>query len=234
MSLMRIHLIRHADPDYSIDSLTPKGHAEARALAAWLKKEDRITRIFTSPLGRARATAAYTAEALKLPVKVEDWTREINEFWQAEQQRVAWDIAGSELRPVYADKKEDWHNYEGVSDLPIHSHCVMIAQESDRWLASLGYERDGEIYRVNERNEETIALFAHGGFGLTWLAHLTGVPIPLFWSGFFLHPSSITTVLFDERAPGISTPRLIGVGSLPHLAIDGQEPAPAGIKANYY
>jgi broad specificity phosphatase PhoE len=231
---MRIHLIRHADPDYSIDSLTPKGHAEARALAAWLQQEGRITRIFSSPLGRAKATARYTAEALELPVTIEDWTREISEFWQPEHERVAWDIAGSELLPLYAEKQAHWHTYDGVAELPIESHCAMIAQESDRWLASLGYERDGEIYRIRERNEETIALFAHGGFGLTWLAHLTRVPTPLFWSGFFLHPSSITTILFDERVPGIATPRLIWVGNLPHLAVDGQEPAPAGIKANYY
>ena len=60
---MKIYLIRHGDPDYENDTITPQGHKEARALVAYLKNEG-IGRIFSSPRGRAQDTAAYTAREL--------------------------------------------------------------------------------------------------------------------------------------------------------------------------
>ena len=48
---MRLILIRHGDPDYSIDSLTEKGWREA-ALLAERAKSWQIDDAFVSPLGR--------------------------------------------------------------------------------------------------------------------------------------------------------------------------------------
>ncbi|MBQ1268927.1 MAG: histidine phosphatase family protein, partial [Clostridia bacterium] len=53
---MRLLFIRHADPDYSIDSLTAKGFEEAELLAEKLKSE-KIDYAYVSPLGRAQKTA---------------------------------------------------------------------------------------------------------------------------------------------------------------------------------
>ena len=53
---MRLILIRHGDPDYSIDSLTEKGWREA-ALLAKRAKDWQIDDAFVSPLGRARDEA---------------------------------------------------------------------------------------------------------------------------------------------------------------------------------
>jgi broad specificity phosphatase PhoE len=60
---VRIFIVRHGDPDYEHDTLTEKGHREASLLAEKLKKE-KIDYIYTSPLGRAKDTCAYTARAL--------------------------------------------------------------------------------------------------------------------------------------------------------------------------
>ena len=60
---LRILLIRHAEPDYTIDSLTPKGCMEAELLSRRLINYQ-IRDYFCSPLGRARDTAAYTLEKL--------------------------------------------------------------------------------------------------------------------------------------------------------------------------
>ncbi|HMP76407.1 MAG TPA: histidine phosphatase family protein [Kiritimatiellia bacterium] len=74
---MRIHIVRHADPDYANDSITPAGHLEARALADRLHAEG-INRIFCSPLGRARQTMQYTADRLNLAAEVQDWMQELS------------------------------------------------------------------------------------------------------------------------------------------------------------
>ena len=53
---MKLLIIRHGDPDYSIDSLTEKGWKEAELLKKRLLKLD-ISAFYVSPLGRAQATA---------------------------------------------------------------------------------------------------------------------------------------------------------------------------------
>ena len=60
---MKLLIVRHGDPDYSIDSLTEKGWREAHYLA------DRLTKTpadfyYCSPLGRAQDTAKETMERL--------------------------------------------------------------------------------------------------------------------------------------------------------------------------
>jgi len=53
------------------------------------------------------------------------------------------------------------------------------------------------------------------------------------WSGFFLHTSSVTQILFDERGDGLATPRCLMMSALPHLFASRLDPSTAGIKANY-
>lgn len=60
---MKLLIIRHGDPDYSVDSLTEKGRREAELLKNKLIKLD-IKDFYCSPLGRARATAEPTLKAL--------------------------------------------------------------------------------------------------------------------------------------------------------------------------
>ena len=60
---MRILLIRHAEPDYANNTLTPKGFVEAEYLSEKLKNSN-ITHIYSSPLERAKLTAKPTAEKI--------------------------------------------------------------------------------------------------------------------------------------------------------------------------
>jgi hypothetical protein len=76
-------------------------------------------------------------------------------------------------------------------------------------------------------------VFCHGGFGLTWLAHLLALLLPLVWSGFWLPPSSVTTMLFDERSPEWAVPRCIGLGDVSHLYAAGLQVQARGIMANF-
>ena len=55
---MRIFIIRHGDPDYQTDSLTPRGRREAEALAAYIERLQ-LTHIYCSPLGRAPARRSW-------------------------------------------------------------------------------------------------------------------------------------------------------------------------------
>ena len=56
---MKLLIVRHGDPDYTIDSLTPKGWKEVDYLSEKLAKLD-VKAFYVSPLGRASATASLT------------------------------------------------------------------------------------------------------------------------------------------------------------------------------
>ncbi len=232
---MRLLIIRHADPDYPNKTITKTGHREAQALAAHLAKVG-VDRIYSSPLGRAMHTAQYTSDATGLPIEVEDWTQEMA-HWRIEQPPAgsycAWDLHGETIhRWSPPPTVENWHTYPPLDQPMIREEYESLAESSEAFLARHGYERDGAVYRVRRRNTEKIAIFCHGGFGLTFLSHLLRIPLPLMWAGFFLWPSSVSTVLLDERSDGIAVPRCLGLADVSHLHMAGLTPTPSGIKGN--
>ena len=73
---MRIVFVRHGEPDYEHDCLTETGVRQAEMAAVRLKEEG-ISEIWASPLGRAQQTAKISSEVLGLPINTLDCMREI-------------------------------------------------------------------------------------------------------------------------------------------------------------
>ncbi|HMP76413.1 MAG TPA: histidine phosphatase family protein [Kiritimatiellia bacterium] len=224
---MRIYIVRHADPDYANDSITPAGHLEARALAERLHAEG-INRIFCSPLGRARQTMQYTADRLNRAAEVHDWMQELSDMrielppWG---NLAAWDIPAEVVHAGGAEQA-----YAGLD----FSHKIQaINEDSDALLARLGYVRKDGRYHVVQPNEDRVAMFCHNGLGLTWLAHLLRMPLVSVWTSFWLAPTSVTTILFDQRSPEWAVPRCLAVGDTSHLHKAGLPILPRGIITNY-
>ena len=90
---MRLYYVRHGDPIYSPDSLTPLGHRQAEALSRRMSLHG-LDRIFASTSVRAQQTAQPTAEILKKSVTLLDWAHE-NHAW-------------SELAYEYEPGKRTW------------------------------------------------------------------------------------------------------------------------------
>lgn len=232
---MRLYIIRHADPDYENNTLTPAGHLEAQALARRLATAG-LDYVYTSPLARARLTAQYTADLLKLTPQVEEWTAELSD-WRIEQapwgRLMAWDLPGEIVRAQETFPTHDtWHL---ISPLEVYrAEFETIQRNSDAFICGLGYERQNGRYRCLRPNRDRIAIFCHNGFGITWLAHLLEIPLALVWSGFWLAPSSVTTILFDERSETWAVPRCLGLGDVSHLYEARLPVQRRGIKANFY
>jgi probable phosphoglycerate mutase len=74
-SLLRIIIIRHGDPDYEHDSLTPRGDTEAKLLADIIDRYN-IDHFYVSPLGRAQRTASFSLEKLGKTATTLDWLKE--------------------------------------------------------------------------------------------------------------------------------------------------------------
>jgi broad specificity phosphatase PhoE len=231
---MRLFIVRHADPDYPNNTITPAGHLEARALSERFGRLG-LDRIYASPLGRALHSMQYTADKLGMGHTVEEWTAErgqcrVKGDWG---EYCVWDVPGEHIRARAPYVSHDnWHEHELFGDPLFRETHAGIVRDSDAFLARHGYQREGGRYRIVRPNREKIAVFCHGGFGLWWLAHLLEIPLPLVWSGFHLPASSVTTVLFDERSKDWAVPRCTAVGDTSHLYAAGLPIATAGIKAN--
>lgn len=195
---MRLHIIRHAEPDYPRDALTARGHAQAQALARRLSTMG-VDQVYSSPMNRALETARYTAERLGLGVRIERWTRELEDWWIPDEtlgERPVWQVDATTLRAM-PPGQEIW---------PLDA------------LARLRAAAAEFLGRQENAASRDIAVFCHAGFALTWLAELLDVPLPLVWAGFSLQPASITTVDFEALAEGgAAAPRCLGLGDVGHL-----------------
>ncbi len=227
---MKLLLIRHGDPDYSIDSLTEKGWREAEMLSERIAPMD-IKAYYVSPLGRARDTASLTLKKAGREAEILHWAREYNTRIPDGKggTRVPWDMLPEHWTtiPEYYDK-DKWYDVPIMKDAGMEAGLHWVWDGLDELLARHGYRREGKFYRAEKPNEDTIAIFCHFGVECVMLAHLLGIaPMP-FWHGFIAAPTSVTTVCTEERRDGIASFRVSSFGDVSHLYVHGEEPAFAG------
>lgn len=227
---MKLLLIRHGDPDYTIDSLTEKGHIEARLLAERIAPMD-IKEYYMSPLGRAQKTAEYTLEKAGRTAEVLDWAREFNTLIDDGKggKRIPWDMLPENWTavPEYYDK-EKWTEVQIMKNAGMSSGIAKVHNGLDELLERHGYKREGSIYRPLRPNEDTIALFCHFGVTCVMLSHLLGVSPMVLWHGTMAAPASVTTLVTEERREGIAVFRMTAFGDVSHLYKNNEQPAFAG------
>lgn len=221
---MRLYLIRHADPDYENNTITEQGHLEAKALATRMKAIG-LDRIYTSPLGRAQDTAAYTVQATGIEPVILPWTSELSMDYITDldgKQTAAWNIAGELVRGDGREPShQNWSELQEFDGYPYRSRLNELAAASDAFLAELGYTRDGGVYEITRGNDEAVAVFCHAGFGVSWIAHLLAMPMTLAWCGLFWAPASVTTIVLEARSSSIAVPRALAIGDTSHLYAEG-------------
>ncbi len=230
---MRIILIRHGDPDYERDSLTPKGWREAELLSERVSRWD-VRDFYCSPLGRAKDTASLSLKKMGREATVYEWMKE---FYvpvldpETGKERGPWDFM-----PAYWTNEPGMYDRAAWMDTPvmktgdIKNSYAAVCRGLDELLAGYGYEREGNIYRVRQHNDDTIVLFCHLGVSCVMLSHLLGISPVLLWHGFFPAPTSVTVLNSEERDPAVAYFRCQVLGDTTHLH-DGGEPVS---KSGYY
>lgn len=209
---MELYIIRHGDPDYENDTLTMHGWEQAKELAQRMEAlyPDRI---YSSPLGRAKATAQPTCESLGKQYNIEEWTAESMDYMQYP------DIADSKVLNTgwKANFSDGLYDFMDFSTVERSSFLDDMIKSSDEFLARHGYKRNGLLYRVNRPNDEKIALFCHGGFGGAWISHLLLLPPAMGRMLFALDTTSVTKFLFENTPNGVTFPRCIYLNDTSHL-----------------
>lgn len=228
---MKLLLIRHGDPDYENDSLTEKGHREAELLSERIAPMD-IKAYYTSPLGRAGKTAEYTLNKAGRRAEVLDWAKEFFEVQIDDGcggKRIAWDMLPEDWTgvPEYYDR-EKWLDVKIMKDAGMKAGIARVYDGLDGLLERHGYRREGNVYRAVSPNEDTIALFCHFGVTCVMLSHLLGVSPMVLWHGTIAAPTSVTTLVTEERREGTAVFRMAGFGDISHLYKHGEPAAFAG------
>lgn len=228
---MKILIIRHADPDYSIDSLTEKGFKEAELLAHRMEREN-ADYYYCSILGRAKDTIAPTLKRLSKQAQYFDWLQEFYspiEYPVGVNKTHCWDLLPSDyVKDDEFFELYNWHNAPLYKDTKIKESYKWVCNEFDKLLETHGYQRNGKLYNAVRPNDNTLALFCHFGLECVLLSHLLNVPTPALWQGTMAAPTSVTTIYTEERQDGIASFRVQSFGDVSHLYIANEPPAFAG------
>ncbi len=223
---MKLIIIRHGDPDYSIDSLTEKGWREAELLSHRLIAM-KVKEFYVSPLGRAKDTASITLNKMNRKAEELPWLREFHAPITDEntgEQRITWDwLPGDWTNVSEFYDKDLWHTVPVMSSGHVIEEAGCVYAGLDKILSDHGYQRDGQIYRVVRPNEDTIVLFCHFGVECVMLGHLLGISPMILWHSFFAAPASVTTLVTEERRKGIAYFRMSAFGDISHLNAAGEE-----------
>ena len=242
VDFMRLLFIRHREPDYRKDSLTEKGIKEAELLKEYLKRTD-LGEVYVSPLGRAALTAEI-ARGENNELRTAWWLEEIgsivNRYRLSELQHayrnsmiekpgthfIPWD-----LMPSYLYSNPDYLHPQNWKKSAVSITCNLEelydkrTNELDDLLAQHGYNREGNLYKTEQGNHETLTFFCHLGIATLLISHLINVSPFALWHGFAISTSSVTEVYTEEREKGTVIFRISRMGDISHLSIGDEKPS---------
>jgi len=225
---MLFFYVRHGDPIYDPDSLTPLGKRQAEAVGKRLSLY-RLDRIFASTSNRAILTATPASEISKKPIERLDWTNE-GHAWEEltvntpEGRR--WLFHRTEIKELFhtPEIKElgfEWYRHPAFSEYNYAEGMARIQRESDAFFESLGYKHEGGgKYKVIEKNNKRVALFAHQGFGLAFLSCVLAIPYPQFSVHFDIGLTGVTVIDFAEEN-GYAYPKVLTHSNDAHILHEG-------------
>ena len=226
---MIFYYIRHGDPIYEPDSLTPHGHVQAEALSEKIAKTG-LDKIYASTSTRARQTAAPTCEKLGMEAELLDFANEhytwcdmtipkddgSGNTWLFHNEKIIDLFTSREIR----DMGDKWYDHPEIAKYNYSKGVERVYREADRFFESLGYshERYTGKYKVTAHNDKRVALFAHQGFGLLFLSCLLDIPYPQFCTHFDMCHTGVTIIEFNPDSTGeFCVPKMITLSDSAHL-----------------
>jgi probable phosphoglycerate mutase len=178
-------------------------------------------------MGRAQDTAKATLEKMDRTAIVKPWLRELDPPKHMKPRlRCFWDWL-----PQNWANNPDFYTLDKWWDAPVFREAGMESIVKEIWagldemLADHGYVRQGNLYRAEKANEDTIVLVCHFGLECVLLSHLLGISPMILWHGTCAAPTSVTTLVTEERREGIASFRMSSFGDISHLYVANQPPA---------
>ena len=223
---MLLYIVRHGDPIYETDTLTERGFLQAEAVGKRMF-DAKIDRIFTSPMGRAKDTAAPACRMLGLDYTVEPWAHEIEDdrltpYPDGKMKSISFlqEVTFRENGNINLSY-EDAFECTGINESNMRNARDVIEAGGRDFLERLGYREGNGVYRILRPNDEKIALFCHTNMCRTWLSSLLHIPLHLVWAGFEITHTGVTVLEFRNRENGYTVPKCLCFSDMSHLYAAG-------------
>lgn len=227
---MLLFYVRHGDPIYNPDQLTPLGERQAEAIGKRLASHG-VDTIYSSTSNRAFQTAQPLAQMLKKEVTQLDFMNE-GHPWNAltyikSDGKRGW--LPDNVEPMRIILSEDmkqygdaWYEHPSFKDYGYKTYLDSVDKDIDSLLASHGYvhNRDGGYFTAEKPTEERIAIFAHAGFGSVFFSSLLGIPYHKYCINYDMSHTGMTAVYFKDMG-GVYVPKILTFSSDAHLYKEG-------------
>ncbi len=218
---MRLILIRHGNPDYVHDCLTELGKLQASAVAKRLESEQ-IEQVYASTCGRAMETAAAFAAPHGFDILPLEFMREIGWGSRSGKEIFAhghpWAISDQMAQNGFGFWETDWRSYPDFADNIVTDTAKLVAENTDIWLATLGYERVNNAYLCHASAQNgSVALFSHAGSSTAMLSHLLQLPFAYCCHTLPLELTSVTILNFPYLPNKLVLPKIELANDARHL-----------------
>ena len=227
---MLLFYVRHGDPIYNPDQLTPLGERQAEAIGKRLAAHG-IDKIYSSTSNRAFQTAKPLAEMLKKDIEQIDFMNEGNAwskitFVKSDGKR-GWipdnaEPLGIILSPEMKQYGDRWFDHPSFKDYGYEEYLKKTDADIDALLASHGYvhNREPGYFTAEKPTDEKIAIFAHAGFGSVFFSSLLGIPYHKYSLIYDMQHTGMTVVNF-KNVGGVYLPKLLTFSNDGHLYKEG-------------
>lgn len=224
---MLLIYVRHGDPIYNPDSLTPLGERQAEAVGKRIALFG-ADKIYASTSNRAQLTAKPCCELLKKDMELLDFCNE-GHAWkdltyvnEKGERHWAFDMGEKMLTPEIIAMGQKWYEHESMKQYNFGPGIHRIQDETDKFLKEQGFEhiKGCGKYKILRENKERIVIFAHQGFGLAFLSSILDIPYPVFCTHFDMCTSGMTVIDFSEKG-GFAIPKILTLSNDAHLYKEG-------------
>lgn len=223
---MLLYYVRHGQPIYDPDSLTEEGMRQAEALSKRFKRTG-LDEIYSSTSNRAILTATPTAKALGKEINLVDWAHEGKVFEEISARdnsgTLTWSFFINEYKTLFISNEvyslgNKWYTHPAFKGTNLEKGLSRVDNAVDDFLLSLGFKHDREkgCYKLINRCEKKIALFAHQGFSTAFMSSLLDIPFPIFATRFDVQHSGVCIIHFDENEENIF-PKVLQYSNDSHL-----------------
>ena len=224
---MNLYIVRHGNPNYDNDCLTPLGHEQAEAAAEALEAIG-IDEIYSSPMGRARETAKHLADRIGKPIAIEPWAHEVEAYAKSADGRPVQlvSIGGDLLRsPEIIAMGDDWPKHPRFDgEASVRDVINEVEGGMTDFMRRQGYVLEGERFRALDPahpNEKNIALFCHAGVFLVITSYLLQIPQRVAWNALFMYTCGYTWCNIVTNPEGYGTARYYCVNNTSHITAKG-------------
>lgn len=188
-----------------------------------------VKSFYVSPFGRAQDTASLTLKAMGRTAETLPWLKEFGPLITKpgeDHRSCLWDwLPDLWTKDERCFDRNAWLQTEFAAPFGTAEEIRWVYDSLDALIAKHGYVRQGNYYQAEAPNEDTIVFFCHFGLECVLLSRLLNISPMALWHGTSVAPASVTSVVTEERRPGVAYFRMNCMGDTSHLYAAGREPS---------